>query len=60
MTFADFPGGLEIKNLPSNAGGKGSIPGQGTRIPQAMQRHKIEKPECHMDDPTQRKKKKTQ
>ena len=25
--FRDFPGGAELKNLPSNAGGVGSIPG---------------------------------
>ena len=29
----DFPGGLMVKNLPSNAGDVGSIPGQGTKIP---------------------------
>ena len=29
----DFPGGLMVKNLPSNAGHVGSIPGQGTMIP---------------------------
>ena len=27
----DFPGGPVVKNLPSNAGDMGSIPGQGTR-----------------------------
>ena len=27
----DFPGGTVVKNLPSSAGGLGSIPGQGTR-----------------------------
>ena len=31
----DFPGGPVVKNLPSNAGGTGCIPGQGTKIPQA-------------------------
>ena len=25
-----------VNNLPSNAGGTGSIPGQGTKIPHAM------------------------
>ena len=30
-----FPGGLEVKNLPSNAGDEGLIPGGGTKIPQA-------------------------
>ena len=28
-----FPGGPVVKNLPWNAGGVGSIPGQGTKIP---------------------------
>ena len=32
----DFPGGPVVKNLPSNAGDTGSIPGQGTKIPHAM------------------------
>ena len=31
----DFPGGPVVKNLPSNAGDVGSIPGQGTKIPHA-------------------------
>ena len=31
----DFPGGLVIKNLPSNAGQAGPIPGQGTKISHA-------------------------
>ena len=31
----DFPGGLAVKNLPSNAGDAGSIPGWGTKIPHA-------------------------
>ena len=30
----DFPGGPVVKNSPSNAGDMGSIPGQGTKIPQ--------------------------
>ena len=34
-TFRDFPGGLVIKNPPSNAGHRGSIPGWGTKIPHA-------------------------
>ena len=29
----DFPGGPVVKNLPSNAGDLGSIPGLGTKIP---------------------------
>ena len=31
----DFLGGPVAKNLPSNAGDMGSIPGQGTKIPHA-------------------------
>ena len=31
----DTPGGPVVKNLPSNAGDSGSIPGQGTRISHA-------------------------
>ena len=31
----DFPGGPVVKNLPSNAGDPGSIPGRGTKIPYA-------------------------
>ena len=33
----DFPGGPVVKNLPCNAGDKGSIPGWGNKIPQAME-----------------------
>ena len=33
----DFPGGPVVKTPPSNAGDSGSIPGQGTKIPQATQ-----------------------
>ena len=32
----DFPGGPEVRNLPSNAGDTDSIPGRGTKIPQAL------------------------
>ena len=32
----DFPGGPVVKNMPSNAGDTGSIPGQGTKITHAM------------------------
>ena len=32
-----FPGGSVVKNLPCNAGDAGSIPGQGTKIPHAME-----------------------
>ena len=31
----DFPGGPVVKNVPSNAGDVGSIPGWGTKIPHA-------------------------
>ena len=31
----DFPGGQVVKNLLSNAGDTGLIPGQGTKIPHA-------------------------
>ena len=31
----DFPGGPVAKTSPSNAGGAGSIPGQGAKIPHA-------------------------
>ena len=34
--YRDSPGGLLVKNPPSNAGDAGSIPGQGTKIPHAM------------------------
>ena len=33
----DFPGGPVVKNPPCNAGDAGSIPGQGTKTPQALQ-----------------------
>ena len=33
----DFPGGPVVKNLPCNTGNMGSIPGQGTKIPHAME-----------------------
>ena len=32
----DLPGGPVVKNLPSNAGDAGLIPGWGTKIPHAM------------------------
>ena len=41
-----IPGGPVVKTLPSNAGGVGMIPGQGTEIPHALQpkktKHKTE------------------
>ena len=32
----DFPGGPVVKTSPSNAGGVGSIPGRGAKIPHAL------------------------
>ena len=32
----DFPGGSVVKNLPSNPGNAGSIPGWGTKLPHAV------------------------
>ena len=47
----DFPDGPVAKNLPSNAGNMGSIPGWGPKIPHAMGQlslHAITKePPCH-------------
>ena len=34
-TLGDFPDGPVVKTSPSNAGGVGSIPGQGAKIPHA-------------------------
>ena len=34
MWSRDFPGGPGVKTCASTAGGEGSIPGQGTKIPQ--------------------------
>ena len=35
--LGDFPGGPEVKNMLYKAGDTGSIPGQGTKIPHAIQ-----------------------
>ena len=35
--YRDFPSGPVVKTLSFDAGGMGSIPGQGTKISQAMQ-----------------------
>ena len=35
IKWRDFPGGPVVKNLPSNTGDVGSIPGWGTKIPHA-------------------------
>ena len=32
-----FPGSPVVKTSPSNAGGEGSVPGQGTKIPHTLQ-----------------------
>ena len=44
MVPRDFPGGPVVKTLPSNAGGMGSIPGRGAKIPHASpaKKHKTE------------------
>ena len=39
----DFPGGSVFENPPSNAGDKGSVPGRGTKISQAMEQLKTHK-----------------
>ena len=50
--WEDFPGGPVVKNMPSEAGDVGSIPGQGTRshMPQLKIPHdsmKTEDPVCY-------------
>ena len=35
IEYRDFPGGPVVQTLPSNAGGAGSIPGWGAKIPHA-------------------------
>ena len=44
----DFPGGPVVKTSPSNAGGAGSIPGQGAKIPHASwpKNRNIEQKQC--------------
>ena len=37
MNPGDSPGGPVIKNLPSNAGDMGLIPGRGTKIPHVVE-----------------------
>ena len=32
----DFPGGPGVKDLPSNAGDTGSVPGRGSKTPQGV------------------------
>ena len=36
MALGDLPGGLVLEALPPNAGGTGSLPGQGAKIPYAL------------------------
>ena len=40
MFVWDFPSGPVVGTLPSNAGGEGSIPGQGAKTPHALPKHK--------------------
>ena len=43
LMFGAFPAGSVVKTLPSNAGGTGSIPLRGTKIPQSLEpKHKAE------------------
>ena len=57
----DFPGGSVVKNLPSNAGDMGLIPGQRTKIPRAVEHLSscaaTKDPTRHNQDPTQPNKK---
>ena len=39
-SYRDFPGGPVVKTLPSNAGGAGSIPSWGAKIPHGGQKTK--------------------
>jgi len=60
--IGDLPAAPVVKNMPSNAGDVGSIPGRGTKIPhspgQLNPMPQLEKPmDCH-EDPVQAKKKK--
>ena len=41
----DFPGGPVVKNLPSNVGDAGLIPGRGTKIPHAVGQLSLRAPE---------------
>ena len=45
----DFPGGPVVENPPCNAGDLGSIPGQGTKTPHALEQlnpHAVTKEPC--------------
>ena len=48
IKWRDFPGGPVVKNLPSNTGDVGSIPGWGTKIP-----HATGQPSLHATTKTQ-------
>ena len=37
MGMRDFPGGPEVKNLPSSTGETGSMPGWGTKFPRSSE-----------------------
>ena len=50
-----------VKNPPFNAGDEGVVPGQGTKIPHAVELlrlHELEKPVCLHEDLAQSKKEK--
>ena len=62
--WGNFPGGPVVKNLPSNAGHAGCIPGQGTKTPHAVRQlnprtttrgamYHNEDPTCHDQGSTQ-------
>ena len=50
-TFRDYPGGPVVKTLPSNAGGTGSVPGQGTKVPYTLwlKNQSIKQKQLHAD-----------
>ena len=56
MSGRGFPGGPVVKNLPSNAGGAGSIPSGKTKIPHTAEATKLhsatlEKPALTTENP---------
>ena len=55
----DFPGGPVVKNLPSNGGDKGSIPGWWTKVPHASGQLSLCTQLCN-EDPVQSKQKQKQ
>ena len=52
--MAEFPHGPVVKNLPSNGGDAGSIPGQGTKIPHAMRQLSPLAPQLQTRTPQER------